>query len=136
MGVVGKELDAGVCSTGFAVLRPLGINPHILARLLQSNFANSQILRNNAGIAYPAVNEDCLLEVLLPMGEDQVNALAASALEVDAARSTLQAAQNSLDSQVSDGDQCLAGQVTQGMVQTSLTVPNQVPSPTWQPGFW
>ena len=102
VGVVGKELDGGVCSTGFAVLRPLGINPHILARLLQSDFANSQILRNNAGIAYPAINEHCLLEVLLPMGEDQLNALAAAALELDEARSRLQAAQNSLDVQLSD----------------------------------
>lgn len=102
VGVVGQELDGGICSTGFAVLKPLGINPYILARLLQSNFANSQILRNNAGIAYPAISEDCLLEILLPVGEDQLNSLATSALEVEEARGRLREAQNRLGAQLDE----------------------------------
>ena len=72
IGVVGQDLDGGVCSTGFAVLRPSGIDPLTLARLMQSDFVNAQILRNSAGIAYPAVDEACLMSVLLPV---QVSAL-------------------------------------------------------------
>ena len=60
VGVVGEELDGGICSTGFAVLRPRGIDSHILAKLLQNDFANAQILRNNVGIAYPAVDEEAI----------------------------------------------------------------------------
>ena len=97
VGVAGKELEGAICSTGFAVLKPQGIEPFTLARLLQSDFANYQILRNNAGIAYPAINEDCLLEILLPVGQDQLNALAPAAIEVDQARSSLRAAQQNLD---------------------------------------
>ena len=100
VGVVGEELDGGICSTGLAVLRPRGINSRALARLLQSDFVNSQVLRNNVGIAYPAIDEDCLFEVLLPVSEDQLDALAAPSLQVDEARSWLREAQNRLDSRV------------------------------------
>ena len=75
IGVVPQELDQAVCSTGFAVLKCTGIQPTVLARLLQSNFANEQILRNNIGIAYPAISEECLLGVLLPVLIKDINLL-------------------------------------------------------------
>ena len=79
VGVVPNELDRVVCSTGFAVLRCTCIEPIILARLLQSDFVNSQILRNNVGIAYPAVEEACLLDVVLPVQRQQLSKIGDSA---------------------------------------------------------
>ena len=67
VGVVDPSLDGGICSTGFAVLRPYQIDSYVLARLLQSDFVTAQILRNNVGIAYPAIDEECLTDLLLPI---------------------------------------------------------------------
>ena len=102
VGVVGEDLDEGICSTGFAVLRPYGIDSFTLARLLQSDFVNVQILRNNVGIAYPAVDEDCLSDVLLPISEDQLSVLASSASEVAELRSRLQDIDSNFTSRVDD----------------------------------
>lgn len=82
IGVVPDELDRAICSTGFAVLRTSSVDPMVLAALLQTDFATEQILRNNIGIAYPAVSEECLLEVLLPVSKAQLRALSPKAEEV------------------------------------------------------
>jgi type I restriction-modification system DNA methylase subunit len=67
IGVVRAEQDGAVCSTGLAVLRPHGIHPLVLAYLLKTNFVIMQVLRNTLGIAYPAIDEQCLLGILLPI---------------------------------------------------------------------
>ena len=89
VGVVPVELDAAVCSTGFAVLRCRGIEPIVLARLLQSKFSSIQILRNNIGIAYPSIPEECLLEVLLPISVNEIESLREGAIKLRALRSGL-----------------------------------------------
>ena len=70
VGVVQSSLDGAICSTGFAVLRPAQIDSYVLGRLLQSDFITTQILRNNVGIAYPAIDEECLTDLLLPIDVD------------------------------------------------------------------
>jgi hypothetical protein len=67
VGVVGPHQDGSVCSTGLAVLRPTGIDSLTLAYLLKTEFVIIQLMRNNVGIAYPAINESCLSSVLLPV---------------------------------------------------------------------
>ncbi len=89
IGVVPQELDQAVCSTGFAVLKCKGIEATVLARLLQSDFANEQILRNNIGIAYPAISEECLLGVLLPVLRKDMNLLQEKAGNLREMRSKL-----------------------------------------------
>ena len=76
IGVVPLSLEGGVCSTGFAVIRSKKIDPYVLARLLQSEFVTAQLLRNNSGIAYPSIDEECLNEVLLPIRGRDLNDLA------------------------------------------------------------
>jgi len=76
IAVVPDSLDGAICSTGIAVLRPRRIASLLLARLLQSDFVNAQLLRNNIGIAYPAFDEQCLPEVVLPVAEDDAHSLA------------------------------------------------------------
>ena len=102
VGVVGEELDGGICSTGFAVFRLHRIDSYTLARLLQSDFVNAQILRNNVGIAYPVVDEDCLTDVLLPVSEDQLGMLASSSGEVAALRSRLREVESDITSRVNE----------------------------------
>ena len=102
IGVVGEELDEGMCSTGFAVLRPHGIDSYTLATLLQSDFVNAQILRNNVGIAYPAIDEDCLSTILLPASKDQLGMLASSASEIATLRSRLREAESNFTSRVNE----------------------------------
>lgn len=70
IGVVGQEQDGAICSTGIAVLRPKRIHPLLLAYLLKTEFVTAQITRNTLGIAYPAVEEQCLLTILLPINNE------------------------------------------------------------------
>ena len=89
IAVVPEHLDGAVCSTGFAVLRPKELDPLILARLLQSDFANSQILRNNVGISYPAIYEECLKTVVLPAAKEHLTSVATIASEIQKERTEL-----------------------------------------------
>jgi type I restriction-modification system DNA methylase subunit len=76
IGVVGAELDGAVCTTGFAVIRPEKIDSYSLALLLQSGFVTEQLLRNNTGISYPVIEEQCLSTLLLPVPAQDLPKLA------------------------------------------------------------
>jgi len=82
VGVVGKDQDGSICTTGFAVLRPYAIDSLMLAYLLKTDFVSLQVLRNNIGIAYPAIDENCLLDILLPIKKDELAILESSAKDI------------------------------------------------------
>jgi len=84
VGVVGPHQAGAVCTTGLAVLRPNGIDPLTLACLLKTEFVIAQLMRNNVGIAYPAINEECLLNVLLPIKREYLKQLQETAREISA----------------------------------------------------
>lgn len=86
VGVVPAELDGAVCSTGFAVLRVRGLAPLALARLLQTDFANAQLLRDNSGIAYPVFDEIRLPDIVLPASLQDLHGLVNLADTFTAAR--------------------------------------------------
>ncbi len=75
IGVVREEQDGAVCTTGFAVIKPKEIDPLVLAYLLRSDFVTAQVLRNNIGIAYPAIDESCLPDILLPIARHNLHNL-------------------------------------------------------------
>ena len=75
VGIVQSDQDGYVCSTGLAVLRPRGIHPLVLVYLLKTDFVTMQVLRNTIGIAYPAIDEQCLLNILLPVDKQGIDAL-------------------------------------------------------------
>lgn len=79
IAVVRTDQDGAVATTGFAVLRPNGIHPLVLAKLLQSDFVTAQLMRNNVGIAYPAIEESCLPTILLPIAKADLARLDAEA---------------------------------------------------------
>jgi len=89
VGVVGTHQDGSVCTTGLAVLRPKGIDALTLAFLLKTEFVITQLMRNNVGIAYPAINESCLLDVLLPVRREGLPQLEKQAKEIAAAEEGL-----------------------------------------------
>ena len=82
IGVVQKEHDGAVCSTGLAVLRPISVPPLLLAKLLSTDFVNLQILRHMLGIAYPAIDENILPSLLLPMSKNNLNKFITNAKEL------------------------------------------------------
>ncbi|WP_371069650.1 restriction endonuclease subunit S [Sediminibacillus sp. JSM 1682029] len=64
-----------VCSTGFAVLRPIrkSIHPKYLSYLMRSTYFIDEIVRRSTGVSYPAItaSEIGLLECLLPPMNEQ-----------------------------------------------------------------
>jgi type I restriction-modification system DNA methylase subunit len=89
VGVVGSHQDGSVCTTGLAVLRPTAIDPLTLAFLLKTEFVIAQLMRNNVGIAYPAIDEACLLDLLLPVRREELSALEQQASELKAQQERL-----------------------------------------------
>lgn len=101
VGIVGREQDGAVCTTGFAVLTPRGIPSLVLAHLLSSDFVIAQVARNITGIAYPAVEESCLLDALLPIRREELKRLAPLAEEVERAEQQAAAQRRLLAERVS-----------------------------------
>jgi transcriptional regulator with XRE-family HTH domain len=100
IGVVPSWLDGAICSTGFAVLKPKHGDPAVLAALLRTDFVTSQILRNNMGVAYPAVDETCIEELLLPVEREGVAELAIHAERARQAQEAWYSAQTEFASAV------------------------------------
>jgi type I restriction enzyme S subunit len=75
IGIVPKELDGAICSTGLAVLRCTGIDPVALAWLLKTEAVRHQMVKQNIGIAYPAIAEETCMELLLPVKHDDIRSL-------------------------------------------------------------
>jgi len=68
IGYVNDILDDGaICTTGLAILRPISIRPSLLVELMKSDFVTKQLMRHNIGIAYPAVDESCFINIILPI---------------------------------------------------------------------
>jgi hypothetical protein len=89
VGVVGAHQDGSVCTTGLAVLRPKKIDSLALAFLLKTDFVIAQLMRNNVGIAYPAIKESCLAGVLLPVRQSELSKLERQAKEITHAEGKL-----------------------------------------------
>ena len=88
-GTVGVVLESSgpiVCTTGVAVLRPVHIQSFALARLLSSKYVIEQLVRNNVGIAYPAIEEEVIPDIVLPIKKDDIpnlNKLGLKLLEIE-----------------------------------------------------
>jgi type I restriction-modification system DNA methylase subunit len=98
VGVVNKQHDGSVCSTGIAVLRPKNIQPVVLANLLKTDLVNLQVVRNTLGIAYPAIEEQCLLDILLPIDRHTLSSTVNIAVDVVELQEQLEKKRNLLSS--------------------------------------
>ncbi len=102
VGVVGPHQDGSICTTGLAVLHPTKIDALTLARLLKTEFVINQFMRNNVGIAYPAINESCLLDVLLPVRGEDLHHLEEQARKISAAQERLRQIRSRFASMIAD----------------------------------
>ena len=93
IGVVPPWLDGALCSTGFAVLKPAEIDPTVLAALMRTDFVTHQVMRNNMGVAYPAVDESCIKELVLPVERERLLELQTQAERVRQTQEAWYAAQ-------------------------------------------
>jgi hypothetical protein len=99
-GVAPARLDRAICSTGFAVLRCKEIHPLALVWLLKTDLVRRQVIRNNIGIAYPAISEASCLDLVLPIARDDVPALSVSAEKLWKAQEQFEAAQRAFLNEV------------------------------------
>lgn len=102
IGVVGAHQDGSVCTTGLAVLRPNGIDSLTLAYLLKTEFVLTRLMRNNVGIAYPAINESCLPSVLLPVQKTDLPKLEKLAQEIATVEEQLRRFRGEFNKSISD----------------------------------
>jgi len=65
--LVPEELDGGIASTGFEVIRPLKIDPYYLLALFNHPIIKKQIFRRLRGSAIPAVWRRDLRNILVPV---------------------------------------------------------------------
>ncbi|UBU62007.1 restriction endonuclease subunit S [Acidithiobacillus ferrooxidans] len=78
-----------IVSTGFAVVRPKGIDPHYLAYSLRSSYFIETVVSRSVGVSYPATNPtdvSCIELPLPPIDEQQAIArfLDAKTAQIDA----------------------------------------------------
>lgn len=102
IGVVPPMLDGAICSTGFAVLRCEACHPLVLVALLKTEFVRKQMIRNNIGIAYPAISENACLELKLPIDCADIPALSAAAERLSKAQETFEEVRQVFNTTVGD----------------------------------
>ena len=100
VGLTPMRLDSAVCSTGFAVLRCTKIHPLALVWLLKTELVRQQMIRNNIGIAYPAISESTCVDLVLPVTRDGISALTATAQSLAAVQEELEAAQHKIQAEI------------------------------------
>ena len=110
VGVIPARLDRAICSTGFAVLRCKNIHPLALVWLLKTDLVRHQVIRNNIGIAYPAISEETCLDLVLPIVRDDVPAFSASAETLWKAQGQFEAAQRAFLDEVHSLDCAATGE--------------------------
>lgn len=73
IGLVAKDFDGQIASTGFAVLstKNFKTDPYFLYLLLGSDLVTKQLVRMTSGGLYPAISEDELMDIYIPVvGEE------------------------------------------------------------------
>jgi len=67
VAMIPEELDNQICSTGFAVIKPEKINPWFLFTCLKTKYAVNQLVRMTMASMYPAVSENDIGTILVPI---------------------------------------------------------------------
>jgi type I restriction enzyme S subunit len=65
---IGPELDGEIASTGFCIIRPsAGIERRFIFHLVTSNWFINQVTRQQYGASYPAVRDEHILGIEIPL---------------------------------------------------------------------
>lgn len=70
--LITDDLKEIVCSTGFAVISPNKVNSEYLFAFLKTKFAISQLIRATSAAMYPAISEDNVFEILVPIPREKL----------------------------------------------------------------
>ncbi len=127
VGVTPSRLSGAICSTGFAVLRCKDIHPLALVWLLKTDLVRHQVIRNNIGIAYPAISEAACLDLVLPVARHDLPSFSASAEKLWKAQEQFEAAQRTFLDEVVSLD-CAATGATPELRQIPNLVERSKPS--------
>lgn len=104
VATIPEHLDGAICSTGFAVLRCHGIHPLALVWLLKTEFVRRQMIRQNIGIAYPAISEASCVGLVLPISRATVRAISEAAKGLAGAQEAFESAQRAYFTKVREFD--------------------------------
>ena len=67
VAIIPNKLDNEICSTGFSVIKAEKINPWFLFTFLKTKYAINQLVRLTMASMYPAVSEDDIETILIPL---------------------------------------------------------------------
>jgi len=67
VAIIPGELDNEICSTGFSVIKAKKINPWFLFAFLKTKYAINQLVRLTMASMYPAVSEEDIETILIPL---------------------------------------------------------------------
>jgi len=67
VAIIPEELDNQICSTGFAVVKTQKVNPWFLFVYLKTKYAINQLVRMTMASMYPAVSEDDIGIMFIPI---------------------------------------------------------------------
>ena len=70
VAIIPKDLDNQICSTGLSVIKAENINPRFLFAFLKTKYAIKQLVRMTMASMYPAVSEDDIGLILVPVPEN------------------------------------------------------------------
>lgn len=72
IGIITSDMDGWIATTGFSILRTKeSLLSYYLCAVLRHDASTLQIMRWNTGAAYPAVDADVPLNVLIPFPDDE-----------------------------------------------------------------
>jgi hypothetical protein len=69
---ISDELQDIVCSTGFAIITPKKIDSFYLFTFLKTNYAINQLVRRTSAAMYPAVSEDEVFNIKIPVPTENI----------------------------------------------------------------
>lgn len=67
VATIPPDLDGCVASTGFAVLRPSGVDPKFLGWVLQSDLFTWEVISQSTGVSYPTISPLSLGAIRIPV---------------------------------------------------------------------
>jgi len=72
VAIIPIEFDGDICSTGFSVIKAEKINPHFLFVFFKTKFAIHQLVRQTMASMYPAVSEDDIANIIIPLVPEKI----------------------------------------------------------------
>jgi type I restriction enzyme S subunit len=107
VGIIEKDLDGCVCSTGFCVLVPQGLDSNFLFGLLKTDLAKKQLMRKTTASMYPTVSEKDVLGIRMPSRILRPSFVQSASKQVQEAKELFQSAKTRLQQALAEVEEGL-----------------------------